>query len=140
MGRIAPIHPDWLDWARRWAEDVVGDPDQDQCRIERPTEGTFDEGTGMVTPGEPVIVYTGGCVAQPEDRQFRTAVVANDVKHLSRYRVLIPITVTDVEVDDHIVFTASTDELLEASTLRVTDTTRTTFGAWRVLVCELHQS
>lgn len=127
---------------RDWPGAVLTEATADQCRVERLPDdgsGTFDPVTGAVTQDAPTVLYEGGCLIQPEDRQSRPANLVMDTVQISRYRVAVPIEQTDPATDDHVVVTASGDPLLAGTTLRVVDTQRASFNPWRVLVCELVQ-
>jgi hypothetical protein len=110
----------------------------DACTISRPdAEGALNETTGQRTPSAGAQVYAGSCRVKVQATADRVVEAAERPVSLRTYDVSVPITVTDVHVDDVLRITASVlDQALVGLRLRVVDVAKGTHLTARRLVCE----
>jgi hypothetical protein len=95
----------------------------DTCIIRRRTGETTDDNTGEITPVWEEI-YTGRCRVQHMDRTQASQEQdpGHDFQYHVRVELQIPVSVTDVEVDDEVTFlTAGHDPDLPGSVFIVRD-------------------
>jgi hypothetical protein len=109
----------------------------DTCTITRNDgDPVFNTTTGTYTQPT-TTVYTGKCRVKPSVLSGNTTVQAGEERvALWPYSVSVPVSATDVELDDIVTVTASADASLVDVTLRVRSIARGTFITARRLDCE----
>lgn len=111
----------------------------DACTITRGGSGapTFNSTTGTYTPPAGSTVYTGACRVKPSALSGNTTVQAGEREvSLWPFAVSVPVSVTDVDLNDLVTITASADASLVGRELRVRSVARGTFVTARRLDCE----
>lgn len=108
----------------------------DACTITRTSTGdVFDPDTGTYTASAGTAVYAGKCKIQY--RSASTADVGEQQLTLHSLEVHVPMSVTDVTVDDVVAITAAVhDASLVGRTFRVIDDFAKTYATARRLRCE----
>lgn len=111
---------------------------QDSCTITRAGSGTstFDPATGTYTDPASTTVYTGKCRVKPRNLVDRTVQAGEQQVSLWSFEVSVPVSATDVDLDDVVTVTGSIDPSLVGRTLRVRSVARGTFLTARRLDCE----
>jgi hypothetical protein len=106
------------------------------CTITRATAGTFDEGTGAITPGTPTSVYSGACLIRPFSWEGSDTQVGQQEVRYRGARLKLPPD-TDIEKDDIVTVTGSDhDADLVGRTFRITDVLRDDWQIVRVAILE----
>lgn len=110
---------------------------QDSCTITRAGGGSsFDPATGTYTDPASTTVYTGKCRVKPRNLVDRTVQAGEQQVSLWPFEVSVPVSATDVDLDDVVTVTGSIDPSLVGRTLRVRSVARGTFLTARRLDCE----
>lgn len=107
----------------------------DACTISRGGTRTFNPATMTYSTGFGDPKYTGPCRIQPVAARDNIVDAGGDLVTLRRYSILLPITTTGIQVDDHLSITACTDPQMVGRVLRVHDVTGGTFEGQRHLIC-----
>lgn len=115
--------------------DTADDALPDTCTITRATgDPTFNPATGEVTPAPTTEVYTGACRVRPD--RDRVVQAGEEPVTLRTFTGTLPHSADEVENDDRLTVTASTDEALVDRTFRVVDVRSGTWDIARRLVLE----
>lgn len=117
---------------QRFAEQTM----TDTCTITRAGEPVYNPATLAYTASS-TTVYSGKCRVKPSALSGNTTVQAGEERvALWPYAVSVPVSVTDVELDDLVTVTASADASLVGRVLRVRSTARGTHITARRLDAE----
>jgi hypothetical protein len=109
----------------------------DRCSIGRGAlTQAFDETTMTYTAQAPAPVASDvPCRVQPAPQRDHIVDAASEPVTLRRYQVSVPISITDVQVDDHVTITTSRDAGLLGRSLRVLEFGAGTYQGERLLTC-----
>lgn len=111
----------------------------DTCTVTRPGAATLNETTGVVTRAT-TTVYTGACRVKPDPAPSESQAGEREVV-TRRFVVSIPMSETDVAVDDVVTVTASElDPALVGATLTVAGVIVGSHVTARRLVCVLTEN
>jgi hypothetical protein len=114
----------------------------DTCTITRASEpGVFNETTGQYDLASPATVYSGKCRVKPRDNADRVVQYGQEAVSFWPYVVSVPMSVTDIELDDVVTIAASAlDPALVDLQLRVREVLSGSHLTARRLSCEENAS
>jgi hypothetical protein len=112
----------------------------DECALTRPgARGAFNASTGSYDPADAGVLYAGACRVKTKDLSDRVVQAGEQPVSLWPYMVWLPISVTDVQVDDLVTVTGSEfDAGLVGLVLRVRQVTFASQVSSRRLGCEVN--
>lgn len=121
----------------------IEDQMRDILKITRDTEGIDDDVLNLTTgelerqPPDTDTKYSGIGLLKPLSQAEVESLVGGHAEYVKPYRVMVPITVTDVRQGDFVVFSsASLDSRLAGRPLRVFDVSMGTNRTYRSLIVE----